>query len=393
MGRGPGVRTASASSIQIDFRYSGVRCREKLALPPTPANLRYAAKLKARIEHEIALGQFDYAKHFPLSPRAKQLAVNRGELYTMRQVLNAWLDKVEKELEPETFEEYAAIIRRVWIPRYGDWPASNFTGTVARTWVSEQTCSRKRILNMLTPLRQALAMAVEDEILKTYPLEKLKVIRPEGVKPGEVIDPFSPTEFAAVAATMRQETANAMTFWVWAGLREGELLALQWPDVDQDKAVARITKAMRGRRVKAPKTQAGVRDVPLLQPALDALRRQQAHTRLMGRTVFLNPESRPRAGSRWAVPKPGPWTEKALRNAWQAGCAAAGVRYRPVKQLRHTFASWTLSAGEQLMWVARAMGHSDPSITQRVYARFIPEAFPDAGARVVAAVAAASKTR
>jgi integrase len=391
MGRGPGVRAASASSVQIDFRFAGVRCREKISLCPTPANLKYAAKLKARIEHEILLGQFDYAKHFPTSPRAKLLSVNRSGQYTMRQVLNHWLDTVERQLERETFEEYATIIRNVWIPKYGDWAVGDFTGNVARAWVAEQTCSRKRILNILTPLRQALTLAVQEEILRSYPLANLKVIRPDGVKNDRDVDPLSPSEFAAVAATMRPEIANAMTFWVWTGLREGELVALQWPDIDMDRSVARITKASRGNRVKAPKTRKGNRDAPLLQPALEALRRQQAHTRLMGKAVFLNPEWRPRAGSRWAIPKPGPWTEKALRNAWQAGCVAAGVRYRPVKQLRHTFASWMLSAGEQLMWVSKAMGHNDPSITQRVYARFIPEAFPDAGSRAVAAVAAIAK--
>lgn len=50
MGRGSGVRATSASSIQIDFKYLGVRCREKLRLEPNPRNLKYAARLKATIE-------------------------------------------------------------------------------------------------------------------------------------------------------------------------------------------------------------------------------------------------------------------------------------------------------------------------------------------------------
>jgi integrase len=386
MGRGPGVRAASASSIQVDFRYQGVRCREKLSLPPTPKNLRYAARLKARIEHEIALGQFDYAQHFPASPRAKKLARNRGAVHTMRQILNAWLDSVEAELEPETFADYAADVRNIWIPLYGDWTADQFTGAVARKWVADQSCSRKRILNKLTPLRQAIRMAVSDGILTEDPLAKLQVIRPDEAGEDDEIDPLSPAEFAAVVAQLGLQTANAVTFWAWTGLREGELIALSWPDVDLDQGTIRITKSVRGARTKAPKTKQGRRTVRLLPPALDALKRQQAHTRLAGRQVFQNPSWRPRAGSRWAEPKPGPWTEKALRNAWCAGCEAAGVRYRPPKQLRHTFASWTLSAGESVMWVSRMMGHANSAITQTVYGRFIPDAFPDAGARTLAAV-------
>lgn len=390
MGRGSGVRPTSGSSIQIDFRYQGVRCREKLKLDPSPRNLKYAARLKATIEREIELGQFDYAKHFPLSKRAKQLARNRGAVHSMRQILNDWLDAAVKELEPETYEDYAADVRNVWIPRYGDWMVDQFTLAVAEQWVSEQDQSRKRILNMLTPLRQAIRKAVKDKILTADPLTGLKVIRPDTAGEDDEIDPFSPAEFAAIVAKLEPETANAMTFWVWTGLREGELRALTWPDVDLERGSIRITKAARGKRTKAPKTKQGRRTVRLLQPAVDALKRQQAHTRLMGGSVFLNPSWRPREGSRWAVPKPGPWTEKSMRNAWQAACKAAEVRYRPPKQLRHTFASWTLSAGESVMWVSKMMGHANSSITQKVYARFIPDAFPDAGARTLAAIKSAS---
>src|SRR5579859_1942592 len=74
MGRGSGVRAASESSIEISFEYRGVRCREKVKLPPNAANLKYCGNLKSTIEYEIAHGSFDYAKHFPRSKRAKVFA-------------------------------------------------------------------------------------------------------------------------------------------------------------------------------------------------------------------------------------------------------------------------------------------------------------------------------
>jgi len=385
MGGRTGVSAASASSIQIDFRYGGARCREKLNLPPTKPNLKYAARLKATILHEIALGTFDYAKHFPNSPRAKVLARQRGSVYKVREILGAWLDRVEKTLQPETYADYSEFIRRTWLPLYGDRAADQLPLSVINDWIAAQAMSKKRILNLLTPLRQAFRQAVEDKILSVDPLAKLHVKRPDQVTEDR-IDPFTPTELAAITEQLAPQVANAVMFWAWSGVREGELLALTWPDVDLDRCTVRIAKAMRGTRTKAPKTRQGVRTIKLLAPAHDALKRQQAHTRLMGKNVFQNPSWRPQEGSRWHEPKPGPWTEKSLRNAWDAACVAAGVRYRPPKQLRHTFASWTLSAGESPIWVSKVMGHSDPSITQRVYARFIPDVFPDAGARTLAAV-------
>src|SRR6266542_1243885 len=69
MGRGklatPGVRAPTARSIEIDFYYRGVRCRERLKLAPTPANQRYASRLRGEIESRIARGDFNYAEFFP----------------------------------------------------------------------------------------------------------------------------------------------------------------------------------------------------------------------------------------------------------------------------------------------------------------------------------------
>ena len=76
----PGVRIRSGSSIEIDFYYRGVQCRERIKLPPTPRNLNYAANLKARVEHEIAKGEFDYKKHFPDSHRVKLFSTLPGDM-------------------------------------------------------------------------------------------------------------------------------------------------------------------------------------------------------------------------------------------------------------------------------------------------------------------------
>jgi len=388
MGRGPGVRAASATSILIDFRYAGVRCREKIALAPTPANLKWAARKKAAIEHEIALGTFDYAAHFPQSHKAKELAHNKSSLYTVREILGAWLDRAEPSIQPETFADYSEYVRRTWMPHFGDLPVDQLTLAAVQTWIAGQSVSRKRILNLLTPLRQAVRQAVEDRILDTDPLAGLKIQRPDGITT-DIVDPFTPNEVEAVTGKLPDVVGNLVTFWAWTGMREGELLALTWADVDMERGTVHVGKAIRNGRTKAPKTRQGVRTVRLLQPASEALRRQMSHTRLMGKAVFLNPQKRPRAGSRWATPEPGPWTEKALRLVWEAACKEAGVRYRPPRQLRHTFASWTLSAGESPIWVAKMMGHADPSITQRVYARFIADVFPDAGSKTMNAVSKA----
>lgn len=79
--------------------------------------------------------------------------------------------------------------------------------------------------------------------------------------------------------------------------------------------------------------------------------------------------------------------------------ARAAQGWHPVPdpyQMRHTFASQTPSADENVMWVARQMGHRDWTITAKKYGRWIPSMVPDAGSKAAdvwaSAVAAPTTT-
>jgi integrase len=123
------------------------------------------------------------------------------------------------------------------------------------------------------------------------------------------------------------------------------------------------------------KTEAGSREVKLLLPALDALKAQKAHTFLKGAEVF----QRPRTTDRWTG-------DKAIRESmWSPALKRAGVRYRKPYQTRHTYASLMLMAGENPLWVAKQMGHTDAALTLKRYARWITSDMPDAGNKAVAA--------
>ncbi len=367
MGRGSGARAASATSIELSFEYRGVRCREKLKLAPTRANLKFARNLKARIEHEIAVGSFDYGLHFPKSRRARSLAKNPAQTLTVGELLTEWRRQVYPQLEPETYGDYAEYVAHIWRPRFGKLRLSELTLERIYDWMAEQSSGRKRILNVLTPLRQAVRYACTAQLLAIDPIAKIRVQRPAPVG-GVSIDPFSGEEIAVILAHLEPGLSNMCQFWAWTGLREGELIALSWSDIDLERGVAMIARAARGARRKAPKTAAGRREVKLLPPALEALQRQKPLTRLLHREIFLNPGT----GIAWGHDKP-------IRNRWRAALAAAGVRYRFPRQLRHTYASWMLMAREDPMWIARQMGHRDVSITLKVYAKYIPAMNPDAG--------------
>src|ERR1700750_214422 len=103
MGNKSGVRIRSESSIEIDFYYRNVRCRESIKLFPTPKNIAYCKKLKARIEHDIATGQCDYPNHFPDSPGAKHFSKLLGDALLIKTYLKAWLTDESQNIKHSTW--------------------------------------------------------------------------------------------------------------------------------------------------------------------------------------------------------------------------------------------------------------------------------------------------
>ena len=348
-----------------------------MKLAPSPRNMRWAENLLGRIRDEIARGTFDYAAHFPKSKRARLLAHKPATLDDLATVLERWLDQKKPELEHSTYTGYRRIVLNILIPRVGKVAMRDFDRLAVKDLVSTfgAETSAKRINNVLGPLRSALDDAIDDGLIVVNPLTGFRVKRRAAVDEPEDVDPFTPADVRAIlAACDLDQIRNYVQFAVATGLRTSELIALCWADVDWKAGTVTVRRAWVMGKMKVPKTKSGKRPVELVKPALEALKAQRALTGLAGEFVFHDP----RTGARWG-------SDQSLRaGEWRRALTKAGVRYRYPYQMRHTFASQALSAGENVMWVAKQMGHRDWTITAKKYARWIPSIVPDAGDKVAA---------
>lgn len=389
-----GVRAASASTIEIDFYYAGARCRERIKLEPTPANLKRASQHRAAIMAAIERGEFDYAVTFPNSKNAAKFAKRAGDVTRVAKYLDAWLTRKERQLKASTFDDYRKTVTGILVPQFGNDTLSGLTRTKIRNWCATLDAGNKRIGNVLSVLRSALAEACEDEQIDTNPLAGWNYRKAEAPKEEDDVDPFSSEEQRAIIAALDGQGANLVKLAFWTGLRTSELVALNWSDIDFIEGVIKIRKAStqaatrraqekkraaarEGKEteetpaVEQTKTAAGRRDVKILRPAMEAIAAQKAFTFIKGEEVFQNPRTR----ERWQGDQP------IRKTLWTHALKRAGVRYRNPYQTRHTYASMMLSASEHPMWVAKQMGHKDWGMIRRIYGRFIPEADPGAGSR------------
>lgn len=356
----PGVRAASSTSIEIDFYYQNKRCKERLKLEPTPANLKKASNHRAAILSAIDSGTFDYAFTFPESKNSNKFAPTQ---YTVRTYLSEWLENKKPTIKASTHRDYSKTIRNLITPQFGHKLLHALSRNDVRTWAARLECSNKRISNILSPLRAALHDAHHDDLIASNPLYGWTYRRNEPPTPKKHIDPFTQEEQQKIFDTSTGQIRNQCTVFFWTGMRTSELVALEWADIDWSRKKIRINKAFTeaSKVDETTKTARGVREIDMLQPVEQALLDQKQYTLLKAGKIFNNPNT----GKPWSG-------DQVIRKSlWLPLLKRAGVRYRNPYQTRHTYASMMLSAGEPLAWVSSQMGHSSVLITAQTYAKWI----------------------
>lgn len=149
------------------------------------------------------------------------------------------------------------------------------------------------------------------------------------------------------------------------GLRQGELLALKWKDIDWPARRVRVADNYpRGRydRVESTKSHL-VRSIPMADRLAGELNRhfQASAWQADDDLVFCHPHS----GR--------PYDASKLRKRFDSALERAELRRITFHELRHTFGTQMAAAGAPLRAIQEWMGHADASTTQ-IYAHYAPDA-------------------
>lgn len=350
--RGSGVKPWG-TGIQISFTYRTKRLRPTLDLPPTPPNLKYAARLRAEIQDKIRHGTFDYATYFP---DAKNSAGLVRAPSAFREVAKLWLAS-KPDMEHATRISYERLLESVWFPAFGDKDVRQIRYSDIQSVLAEMPGSPKTRNNKLIPVRGVFEFAFLDKMIQENPASAIRNAKVQ-------IDPPDPLELHEVDTVLAKlpegHIRNYFEFAFFTGLRPSEQIALLWSDVDLGRGIVRVGKARVWGRDKATTKTHKVRDVELTGRAREALERQRVLTQLAGGAVFYNPNT----GQAWN-------DEQVQRRYWTAALVKAKIRHREQYQTRHTFATLGLMAGANPAWISRQMGHASAQMLFRVYARWI----------------------
>lgn len=269
---------------------------------------------------------------------------------------SAWLDRKKATLARSTYGDYLSIWKRYVLPHFGDVPLCRVTGRDVEEFLGKLAdISAKRKNNILVPLKCLFNDATRRGDIEEPPTEHIRRFRE--TKP--YADPFSFPEMNRFLNHVDPRYGAYFTTAFLTGMRPNEMIALKWFNVDFEMRCITVREGRVLGIEGPPKTMSSCRDVDLLDPLLEVLRRHRQNSPLDAGHVFTN-----RYGN--------PLEVNNLRNrVWYPALKNAGLRRRTMYQTRHTFASLMLSHGEDPLWVARMLGHTGLDMIFRHYGKFI----------------------
>ncbi len=291
-------------------------------------------------------------------------------------------------LASSTFAEYRRALRSYVSPQLGTRTLASLRTEDVDALIAGLEAEGKApgtVRNIVTPLRRMLADAVRQGKLLANPAAGADLPPAQDFTGKEI--PREHTD--AIRASLVSLAANdplrnepdlfSVCFFdvaLGTGLRLGELRGLRWRDVERDRRVIRVERAYSRRELKRPKSEAGVRSVPLFASVDDALRHLAARAVERGRyapdeLVFATVRGTPLHESNFN------------RRVWRpaldhAGIAQLGYRFH---DLRHTCVSRLVAAGADVKLVQAVAGHASPLITLKRYSHLLDTRISEAADR------------
>ena len=302
----------------------------------------------------------------------------RAKTYTVGSWLEVWMENYAKiKLRPSTFKTSQGFLKNHIKPQIGGIPLADLTsldlqrfykhlldgGRVDRIEAKKKPkgLAPKTVRNIHQMIGSAYNLAMEQKLVTRNPTQGCALPKVEHKE----MKTLTADQLSAFFQEARDSGVYELYYLDLAtGLRRGELLGLKWTDVDLDRGVLKIQRAIsrqNGKVVEAPlKTKNAYRTLPLSADAIDVLMQQRRKT----------------GNSEWVFPSPtgGPMSPDSVLHMLQRVLKRAGLPRIRFHDLRHTFATMALQNGVDVKTVSSMLGHYSAGFTLDTYAHVTTDA-------------------
>jgi integrase len=312
------------------------------------------------------------AKLRELQSRADVGTLTEPSSLTVAGFLQRWSDTVGKTKRGTTQDRRRVYIDKHINPYLGQVRLAKLGLVHLEGWLAELERDQRSVWTRhqaATVLGTALKRAVRMKLIPFNPAADLVKPRPQDKE----VDIFTEEHVKTLLKTAAAHRLHALyVLAVTSGMREGELLALNWTALDFDKGTVSVLRTLKAQKgggftLEEPKSKRSRRTLDIPRVALDALHEHRKRMLAEGHNVKDGPVFVTRTGN--YITK-----TNLVRQVHRPLLERAGLPVRKFHALRHTHASTLLARGRNIKEISERLGHSNPELTLRVYSHLMPGA-------------------
>ena len=299
----------------------------------------------------------------------------RGATTTFSDFLDDWLLAAKARLTEHTCRDYNLHVRDYIKPALGNLRLRDLNPSVIQKFYDKQSADgfgARTIQKSHAVIRASLNSAMKLGLLSrnaANATQPPRVVRKEMM----FLNDAQVKQLLKIAKQLGDRNFALYYLALSTGMRQGELLALRWDDINLDQGWLNVKFSLKrltggGLQLANPKTSSSLRSVKLGKDAVEILRQQ----------MIRNSKDKSQAGNLWqdmnfVFPSTvgTPMDPTNALKAFQKLLQQAGLPRMRFHDLRHTAASLMLNNGVDVLVASQRLGHAKPSITLDVYGHLI----------------------
>ena len=287
---------------------------------------------------------------------------------TLREYILFWQETYDRhQSRPTTYAAHNYIFKNHIIPGLGATQLSELTSEMVGEFLEERKCfgnhrpgssglGEETMRHIHRLLQQCLDQAVRDGLMADNPARAFHYSKPTKVN-ANVLTPLEMEDYLDAA-----EKLGYLPMFMLAlttGIRQGELIALKWSDLDIESRTLTVAENRAVERRELVEYGRQTRSIRLTPEVVDLLIREHSK-HPSSPLVFMHPATL------------NPYSPQMVRRMHNEIIKKAGIEHIRYVDPRHTCAILALKNGTDAKELAQMLGHYRPTITRQNYEPYLP---------------------
>ena len=333
------IKKKRSANLYVQFHIDGKCVQRSTKLEDTPKNRKFIeSKIIPSLALKIANGEFNQKR-----------SESKFDYFATKYL------KAKDDLK--TYDQLSSVVNNQILPVFSGRDVLEIKRYEVKEFADNklQHVTPKRVRHLVNVLAGILDIAIDYEVLTHNVAKNIQL--PKHKK--KDLEPFSQNEVNTILSSADGWFKTFLSIAFFTGARTGEILALNWNDINFEDGVIHITKSLRNGVIGSPKTESSVRDVPMF----DELKKELLLHRSRSKTIYLF--ANPNTGNMF-------YKTAKLTPYWSDLLKKCNISHRILYATRHTFISSMLKYSDlSMLDIAQIVGHSNTEMIVRNYAKYI----------------------